>query len=226
MKPRISIAQILALMIPVAVGLAALANPSAFWEGTIFALTMILLFTAIVGVIYRNGGDRAFWLGFSVFGWGFYLLCSNFSFEFRASGQLGNMYSPIYWGNGQEEDPPVRALIKSVIDYLPFDRKIRPTAVGEKIQVQWGNPTTYYPSSVLEIKADQYKIRYDSDRQGSFDEWVGIARIKMKDPDQTYRIGESLFALLFAFAGAVIARFFHATRKACDSDQQSPPQPA
>jgi hypothetical protein len=226
MKPRISIAQILALMVPIAFGLAALANPSAFWEGTIFALTMLLLFAAIVGVIYRNGGDRAFWLGFSVFGWGFYLLCSNISFEFRPSGQFGTMYSPVYWGNGEEAERPVRALTKSLIDYLPFNRRVRPTTVGEKIQVQWGNPSSYYPSSVLEIKADQYKIRYDSDRQGTFDEWVGIARIKLKDPDQTYRIGESLFGLLFALVGAVIARCFQATRKTPDSDQGSTPQSA
>ena len=70
MKVHISIAQCLALMVPIAVGLTAITNPSPFWEGTVFALSLILLFTAIVGVLYRQGGDRAFWLGLLIFGWG------------------------------------------------------------------------------------------------------------------------------------------------------------
>ena len=40
MKPRISIAMLLGAMLPIAVGLAALANPTEFWEGAIFLLAM------------------------------------------------------------------------------------------------------------------------------------------------------------------------------------------
>jgi uncharacterized protein (DUF58 family) len=61
MKPHISIAALLAGMVPIAVGLAALTNPTAFWEGMVFALTLLTLFTALVGVIYRKGADRAFY---------------------------------------------------------------------------------------------------------------------------------------------------------------------
>ncbi len=81
--------------------------------------------------------------------------------------------------------------------------------MGEKVQVQWGGQWTYYPSSILEIKDDKFKIRYDSDPQGASDEWVGIGRIKLVDLDRSYRIGESIFALLFAMAGAIIARCFY-----------------
>ena len=58
MRPHITIAQLLVVMVPIAVGLAAVANPSAFWEGTVFVLTLLLLFAAILGVIYRTGADR------------------------------------------------------------------------------------------------------------------------------------------------------------------------
>ena len=40
-RPRISIAALLAGIVPIAVGLAALANATAFWEGTVFVLTLL-----------------------------------------------------------------------------------------------------------------------------------------------------------------------------------------
>ena len=83
-----------------------------------------------------------------------------------------------------------------------------------------GGGSYYYPSSVLEIKDGKYKIRYDSDPQGVYDEWVGTDRIKLEDLDRSYRIGEWLFALLFATAGAIITRSFCATRKPDDAAKQ------
>jgi hypothetical protein len=225
MKPHVSIGQLLVLMVPIAIGVCAITNPSAFWEGTVFVLTLILLFTAIVGVLYRSGSARAFWIGFSVFGWGCLLLSSGISLEFRSVGRQATSYSTYYWNNGDEQDQPIHALLKSLVDFLELDRRIRPRAVGEKIRVQWGSPGNYYPSSVLEIKDGQYKIRYDSDAAGSFDEWVGMNRIKLQDVDRIYRIGESLAALSLALAGGVIARYFHATRKANDSGGPSAPRP-
>jgi hypothetical protein len=218
MRHHISIAQLLAIMVPIAVGLTAIANPSAFWEGAIFVLTLILLFAAILGVIYRKGGARAFWLGFSLFGWGFYVLCSDVSFEFRSSSFAAGRY---YWGGGEQVDHPVKAFARSLVDSLRANRKLGPKSVGEKIEVQWGGGA-YYPSSVLEINEDQFKIRYESDPKGTYDEWVGINRIKVDGLDRGYRIGEMLVALLFATAGAIISFYFYATRKAGETENQAP----
>ena len=217
MRPRISLAQLLVVMIPIAIGMAAIASPSAFWEGTVFVLTLFLLFAAILGVIHRKGEDRAFWLGFSLFGWGFFLLCSDVSFEFRSSSLAPSRY---YWNEGEEPDHPVRALTRSLVNLLALNRRFGPRSVGEKVQVQWGGPASYYPSSILETKDGKYKIRYASDPQGAFDEWVGIERLKLVDLDRSYRIGESIFVLLFAMVGAIIARCFNATRKKNNPDEQ------
>jgi len=176
-----------------------------------------MLFTAVVAAIYRKAETRAFWLGFFLFGWGFYVLCWDVSFEFRSSSHSRNRY---YWVNGEEEVPPIRAFTKGLVDYLQLNRKTVPKSVAEKVQVQWGGGSNSYPSSVLEIKGNKYKIRYDGDSVGTWDEWVGTDRIKLEDLDRSYRIGELLFVLLFALAGAFIARWMYATRKTNDPDDQ------
>ncbi len=217
MRPRISIAQLLAVMVPIAVGLAAIASPSAFWEGTVFVLMLVLFFAAILGVIYRKNNERAFWLGFALFGWGFCVLRSDVSLEFRFFARPSSTY---YWANAEEQEHPVKALTRSLLDVLRPYRTIGPQSAGERVRVQWGGAGSYYPCSVLEIKDSKYKIRYDNDSQGVYDEWVGIERIKLEDLDRSYRIGELLLAVLFAMVGAVIARCFYASRETRKVDKQ------
>ncbi len=214
-RPRISIAALLAGMVPIAVGLAALADPTAFWEGTVFVLTLLALFTGVVGICYRRGAGRAFWVGFSLFGWGFFVLAFDLSFGFGSAGlmQNGPIWTP---GAEAENEKPVAALVKTLVDILQMNRRSFPRSVGEKIEVQWGSPESYYPCSVLEIKDNQYRISYDGDLQGRWDEWVGRARIKSANGDRCYRIAELLIALLFGIVGAMIALWFHATLKASE----------
>ena len=54
-KPRVSIGQLLMLVVLVAVGFAALRNPSELGSGTTFTLTVGLLLFASVGAIARQG---------------------------------------------------------------------------------------------------------------------------------------------------------------------------
>ncbi len=70
---RISIAGLLGLVGLFAVGLAALTSATAAWLGFFFLLTFGLLFAGVVGWILR-GRRSGGWVGFVVFGWGFFLL--------------------------------------------------------------------------------------------------------------------------------------------------------
>jgi hypothetical protein len=63
-----------------------LAVPAASAEGllvsVVIASTMLIvgmLCTAILGAVFRRGPDRAFWLGFAVFGWVFFALALVFT---------------------------------------------------------------------------------------------------------------------------------------------------
>jgi hypothetical protein len=71
---HVTIRSLMALVLFVGVGFAALRDPSMWWVGAVLACLIGLLLTACVGAIYRTGRERAFWLGIVVFGGGYLLL--------------------------------------------------------------------------------------------------------------------------------------------------------
>jgi hypothetical protein len=218
MLPRTSIAGLLALMIPIAVGLAALTDPSPFWSGAVLVLTLTMLFSSIVGAIYRRGGRRASWLGFAVFGWGYCALLSQLTIDVRPFNQAPRR--AFAWNAEDGEEGSIRETVRGLLDYLRLNRRTAPGSVGEKVEVLWGS--SYYGASISSINGNQYKIRYDNDPQGNFDEWVGLARIKLADEERYHRIGELLLALLFALAGAIISRYFYATSRPDEPTRDRP----
>jgi hypothetical protein len=71
---RFSIAGLMGIVLVASVGLAAWRNANETWAGAMGLLTLGILALAVVGAIYREGARRAWWLGFSVFGWGYMAL--------------------------------------------------------------------------------------------------------------------------------------------------------
>jgi MFS family permease len=70
---RVSLAGLLGFIGMVAVGLAALVNATDLWVGAVLMLTIGLLLGGLLGVILR-GRREAAWVGFVVFGWGFFFV--------------------------------------------------------------------------------------------------------------------------------------------------------
>jgi hypothetical protein len=89
---RFSIGGLMLIVVAAAVGLAALKNASPTWAGAMLLLTCAILALAIVGAIYRQGAERVWWLGFSIFGWGYmvlwWFLHDNTSFVLPTTGLL------------------------------------------------------------------------------------------------------------------------------------------
>lgn len=73
---RFSIAGLMGAVLIVAIGLAALRSASEIWAGVIFLSTCGVLALAIVGIFCRREAERAWWLGFALFGWGYMALAS------------------------------------------------------------------------------------------------------------------------------------------------------
>ena len=71
----------------VAVGIAALLNANDWWEAAVFGGTIFCLAIAVLLAVYRQGQQRAFWLGFSVLGW-LYLAVLIYSWTPSANPQV------------------------------------------------------------------------------------------------------------------------------------------
>jgi hypothetical protein len=69
---RIPLAGMLVAVVFAAMACAALRSGSSFWFGSFYTMTIV----ALIAARFRRGAERAFWYGFAVFGWGFFLLGS------------------------------------------------------------------------------------------------------------------------------------------------------
>jgi len=68
------LATLLIAMVWLGIACAALASPTRFWAGVVFALAIFSLLTSVLLIVHRRGAERAFAIGFFVFGAG-YLTC-------------------------------------------------------------------------------------------------------------------------------------------------------
>jgi hypothetical protein len=82
--PRLSIAALMGCVLLAALGFAVLRYPTEWSASIIFCLTCGILCLAVVGACFKQGRERAWWVGFAVFGWGYltftfaFFLSSNF----------------------------------------------------------------------------------------------------------------------------------------------------
>ena len=65
---QFTIASLLAVVLLVAVGVAALREASGLWESGILTLTLAALLISILFAVHRLESRRAHWLGFTLFG--------------------------------------------------------------------------------------------------------------------------------------------------------------
>ena len=66
---RFTIASLLVVVLFVAVGFADLRESSDLWESGVFTLTLAALLISILLAVHRTESRRAFWIGFTLFGW-------------------------------------------------------------------------------------------------------------------------------------------------------------
>ncbi len=96
---RVSISGMMWVVAASALGIAALRDASGFSLGLVFLLTRAFLGLAIVRAIYRRGADRAWWLGFALFGWGYELLvppASRYSYPHMPAASLLFALKPLF----------------------------------------------------------------------------------------------------------------------------------
>ena len=71
---RVTVAGLMVAVVVAAGGFAALKEPSPLAAGGMFLLAVAVLLAATLGALLRDRPHRAPWLGFALFGWGYFLL--------------------------------------------------------------------------------------------------------------------------------------------------------
>jgi hypothetical protein len=71
---RVTILAIILGVAACAMAFTALRSASKVWYSVLYTFTAFLLLTAVLALRFRRGNERAFWFGFAVFGWAFFLL--------------------------------------------------------------------------------------------------------------------------------------------------------
>jgi hypothetical protein len=74
---RISLSTVLAIVAVVALGLAGMVSASRLATAAMGTVTLALLLAAILAAWLRAGSDRAFWVGFALFGWTYLVLVNS-----------------------------------------------------------------------------------------------------------------------------------------------------
>src|SRR2546423_1907622 len=103
---RFTLAQLMAAVVFIGLGFAALRSASVLWASAVFTLTVAVLSAAILGAMGRRGRARMTWAGFALFGWVY----------------LGTTFGPWADGNGVKAPPYVTKWL--------FDFTATPTSWG------------------------------------------------------------------------------------------------
>jgi hypothetical protein len=76
-RPRITLARLMGLVLYCGVVFGTLRYATEIWASALFTLMLLLLLAAVVCAIFCKEPARAGWLGFAIFGWGFFLVGYN-----------------------------------------------------------------------------------------------------------------------------------------------------
>lgn len=188
---RFTIAGLMVVVLICGVGLASLRDTSEFWSGILLSITLLLLGFAIAGVAYRREGQRAFWLGFAVFGWGYLTITQGPWFADQIEPRLPTTHALGYL-HAQANPGQVRA--------QPWTR-ILATQMS-------GGPT--FPESSRMLRSGGLIGVASTSEAGQAVNYYLAAENSVA---QFTRAGHYLFTLLIAVLGGWTFRRFHATNR-------------
>lgn len=195
MRLRFSLRQLLGFVAFVAVGCGGLMRPSVGLASLIFTATLVVLLVAILGAVGRKGTARVFWIGFAIAGSG-YLWMAHWADE--------ESYTVSTNWRLQTTGP----LLTTKLLALARDA-LHPPPQGYP-------PVTGFFASPLEPRAAT--VFGQMGGIGGMGGRRGVGR-PTQDPAAAYeakmnafmRIGHSLWALVFAYLGGQLARYFRTT---------------
>ncbi len=181
---RFSIAALMGVVLVTAVLLAALrGSTEETWGGAMLLLTCGVLALAVVGVVCRTGSERAWWLGFALFGWGYLALA--------------------FWYG--DDDSTHRLPTMVWLDAMSTRLGLSPPgpepvrALNLMMMMRGGTMSGMLSVGVLALQRCVGAIGGAGGNAALFEDYRSYAQI-----------GHCLWALFFAFMGGMLARFLFA----------------
>jgi hypothetical protein len=199
--PSSSIRMLLAAIGFCGLGLASLRSPSQLWAATLFSLALAGLVASLVGIAFQRGQRRAFWTGFALAGWAYWLVA--------LGPWVGDVVGPRL---------VTTALLEILNDHL------KPAAPET-----WGSAPKSLMSQLANISPRQgpQKAGTKLERAGKLSQWevwtepewasdgVRVSRrLVLVSSEPFRRIGHSLLTLLVAFTVGVVTGRCAALREA------------
>jgi hypothetical protein len=196
---RFSVRNLLWAVLVLGLSLAVLQWNSAILASVAFTIFLGLLALGLTGAFCRRGAARAFWIGFTIFGWlyaetAFPLAGDNAS---PSTWVLGFLSRP-YMSSQQPTSPVI--LTELLFDFASVNSPLRK---GAKVMAQWRSGG-YYEATISEIRGGQYLATWTD---GSAPSWVTRNQIEVTSAAGR-QAAHSVMAIFFALAGGGVAQAF------------------
>ncbi|HUE74667.1 MAG TPA: hypothetical protein VMP01_27615 [Pirellulaceae bacterium] len=203
-----------------AVGIAALLNAGGWLEALAWGAVLLVLTSAVLLVVYRREEQRAFWLGFVVFG-GMYLalLLYSFTADWKHEPLTAN---PLHYNSLATTKVTAFVYESAIPDSRRQENVAAPIQAGEmpvKINSNSGNAGAIL-SSPSPVMADGITVQYGVGPQKvDLTGFVTFTAGQVTTPNPSYiplgkfiSIGHTLWPLLIAAAGGKICQIIYRTR--------------
>jgi hypothetical protein len=195
-RPRVSLAGLMGFILVCGLGIAALRDASETWAGVMLLATLGLLAAAVLGVVYRRGGRRARWLGFALFGWGYLVLTFGpwFVSEVRPKLPTSKLLNDLHARLNPSPEP-----VLAIVHRVNTNTQPVRIAIGSDL-----------------VRADEIKLSRMLVSPPNRTNYLTL-RAKLLtvsgNAEDFQSVGHCLLALLVGLVGAMIARWFHASRE-------------
>ena len=226
---RFSLLSLMGAVVVAAVACAALRFASKLWASALLTTTIGMLLASVLGSVLQRGPARAFWFGFTLFGSAYLILAfapwcyANVRPQFLTSKLLAYLHAKL------QPASPLLSYGSRVIG-LP-DQHIAVISDGEvtpwRVDDTLGLPVTTGQQLATLDSAVVNAVAFSADGRllvsGSRDKTIKIWNVAAQLPtwEQFERVGHSLFALLVALLGGLLARYVFARRSLTDDASRS-----
>ena len=221
---RFSLLSLMGAVLVAAVACAALRFASELWASAVLTATIGMLLVGVLGMVLRRGPARAFWFGFTLFGSSYLILVFAPWFYNNVRPQLLTSKLLTYIHPKLQGTSPLLNYGQRIIG-LPGQRVsilVDGSSSVERTAKLWDASTGQQLATLDGHSEVVNSVAFSPDGKllvsGSVDKAIKIWNVAAQLPTWEHfeRVGHTLFGLLVALIGGLLARYVFARRSLTD----------